>query len=394
MSSVGALGILLCLAALPLFPPARSAGGLLLFLALLVLHVGASIAFHQYALSNTADASLYYLDSTGLRRADLTLGTIFTIKLVQFLKAAMGGTYLDYFLLFQAFGFWGLLLVHRCIEHSLRTLGDGLTRAPYWILFLPGLHFWTGAVGKDAPLFFAISLAVYATARLSIRVPLFALAVGIMVLFRPHIALLATASLAFAILFGKGAPIWQKAFLGVIAAGAVDVVVGSVEETFSFNVSDPASVGAFLERQQSSAQIFADAADLQNSFFLIRLLSLLFRPLFLDADGIFGLVSSFENLAYIFIIGFMIYAWKDLVLLFRATLVYRFTFFFALVLTALLTLVYYNVGLGLRQRTMIMPALLMLFAAQWIFRRARLRAAMMPPGPNAPQDMPPESPLR
>jgi hypothetical protein len=388
VSAVGLFGILLCLGALPFFPPARSVGGVLLFLALLLLHVAGSIAFYQYALTNSADASLYYMDATGLRRAGFTLGTIFTIKLVQFSKSAVGGTFLDYFLLFQAFGFWGLLLLHRCIEYALSKLGDGITRAPYWVLFLPGLHFWTGSIGKDAPLFFAVSLAVYATVRLSTRAPLFALAIGIMVLFRPHIALLATAAFAFSSLFGHKTPTWQKAILLIIAAGAVSVVLGTVERSFGFEVSNPASVGAYLEKQQNAAQRFADAADLQDSSFFIRLFSLLFRPLFLDAGGLFAIVSSFENLAYIFIIGFMIRAWGEGVVLFRTELLYRFSLFFTLALTALLTLMYYNVGLGLRQRTMMMPALLTLFAGQWILRRARLRAGSMPPRPDVPAGVP------
>ena len=209
VSSVGLIGILLCLAALPIFRP-RSSADVLLFFVLLALHVAASVAFHQYALTTPADAALYYLDTTGLRRADFTLGTVFTIKLVQFLKASMGGTYLDYFLLFQAVGFWGILLLQRCIEHAERAFGNGPIRAPYWVLFLPGLHFWTGAIGKDAPLVFAISLAIYATVRLSTRALWFGTALFIMVLFRPHIALLAAAALACASFFGSETRPLQK----------------------------------------------------------------------------------------------------------------------------------------------------------------------------------------
>jgi hypothetical protein len=151
MSIIGILSLLLCLAALPFFPPARTPRGLLLFFGLLALHAGASIAFYQYALSNSADAALYYFDTTGLRRSEMQLGTIFTIKTVQTIKSAVGGTYLDYFLLFQVLGFWGLLFLQRGLDFTHRSFGDVLTRVPNWLLFLPGLHFWTSAIGKDAP---------------------------------------------------------------------------------------------------------------------------------------------------------------------------------------------------------------------------------------------------
>jgi hypothetical protein len=372
VSAVGLIGIILCLAALPFYPPARTQRGLLLFACLLVLHIAASVAFYEYALTSSADASLYYFDATGLRRSEMGFGTIFTIKLVQAVKAVIGGTYLDFFLIFQTFGFWGLLFFQRCIEHAQRHFGDAITPPPYWLLFLPGLHFWTGAIGKDAPLFLCVGLATWASIRLSSRAIWFAVAVAIMLFFRPHIALLAAGAHAGAALFGSKSSLIVKAFLVAVCIGALAIVAGTVEKSLIVDLSDPASVGAFLEQQQQRAGWIPGATNLQNSFFLVRLFSLLFRPLFIDAGGIFGLVSSFENLAYIVVIGFMTWNWREGVQLFRAALEYRFAFFFALTLTVLLALTYYNVGLGLRQKTMMMPALLSFFAAQWMLHRARI----------------------
>lgn len=372
MSAVGLIGIVLCLAALPFFPPARTSRGLLLFFGLMMLHVAASVGFYQYALTSSADAALYYFDTTGLRRSEFQAGTIFTIKFVQDAKAVVGGTYLDYFLIFQSFGFWGLLLLQRCIEHARRHYGDAITPAPYWLLFLPGLHFWTGAIGKDAPLFLSIALATWSCIRITTRAPWFAAAVFVMILFRPHIALLATASVAVGILFGSRSGPVVKILLVVIALGALSLVIGTVQQSLAVNLSDPSSVGAFLEAQQQRAEWIPGATNLQNSFFLVRLLSLLFRPLFIDAGGAFGLISSVENLAYLAVIGFMVWNWREGVQIFRAGLEFRFAIIFAVTLTILLTLTYYNVGLGLRQKTMIMPALLAFFSAQWMLHRARL----------------------
>jgi hypothetical protein len=338
---------------------------------LLALHLAASVAFYEYALTSSADAALYYYDTTGLRRSEMELGTIFTIKLVQSIKGAVGGTYLDHFLLFQALGFWGILLLQRCIDHARQTFGDALTIAPYWVLFLPGLHFWTGAIGKDSPLFLGVSLALWATIRLSTRAMWFALAVFIMLLFRPHIALLATAALAAGAFFGSRSGALAKISLVVVALVAVSIIAGTVERTLTVNLSDPSSVGAFLEKQQQRAQWIPGATNLQDAFVLVRLFSLLFRPLFVDASGAFGLVSSAENLVYLFIFAFMTWAWREGIIAFRSALIVRFAFFFAAGVTILLTLTYYNVGLGLRQKTMFMPAVLTCFAAQWMLRRAR-----------------------
>jgi hypothetical protein len=387
MSAVGIFAIVLCLIALPFFPPARSARGLLLFFGILALHVTASVAFYEYALRSSADAALYYYDTTGLRRSDMELGTIFTIKFVQFIKAAVGGTYLDHFLIFQTLGFWGLLFLQRCLEYAHQAFGDALTRVPNWLLFLPGLHFWTSAVGKDAPLFFAICLALWASIRLSTRAVWFGAAVFVMLLFRPHIALLATAALAGGAFFGSRSGALVKITLIVVALAALSVVASTVERSLVVDLTDPSSVGSFLERQQQRAEWIEGATNLQSAAFPIRLLSLLFRPFFIDAGGAFGLVSSVENLILLFVIGFMVWNWRDGLSAFRFSLPFRFGFFFSVVLIVLLTLTYYNVGLGLRQKTMMMPGLLSLFAAQWMLQRARTHYRMYGmPGPSEPTD--------
>ena len=65
----------------------------------------------------------------------------------------------------------------------------------------------------------------------------------------------------------------------------------------------------------------------------------------------------------------------------RAAMFARFALFFFVMLTILLAMVNYNVGLGLRQKMMMMPALLVFFAAMMAVRRARKQAVY---GPGRP----------
>jgi len=95
----------------------------------------------------------------------------------------------------------------------------------------------------------------------------------------------------------------------------------------------------------------------------VAMLSLLFRPFFFDAGGFEGLIASFENLVLVGIFGYFIYRFGWLRKLFTGTLVVRYAVFFAFLVTMMLSLTYYNVGLGLRQKMMMMPAILMIFAA-------------------------------
>jgi hypothetical protein len=105
----------------------------------------------------------------------------------------------------------------------------------------------------------------------------------------------------------------------------------------------------------------------------VRVVSLLFRPFFFDAGGIPGLIASFENLVLLFIFGFMAYHFRILRELFRRVMLIRYCVIFSLTVILLLATVYYNVGLGLRQKMMAMPTLLTLLAGIVAVLRLQVR---------------------
>src|SRR5690349_5771636 len=103
MTILGVIGILLSFAGL-FFASVRPSQGRAIFaIFLILLHIGASVAYYSYAQSNPSDAFLYYYDAYGMRNQDFEFGTIFLVKFVNALKIVFGGTFLDYFLLFQVF---------------------------------------------------------------------------------------------------------------------------------------------------------------------------------------------------------------------------------------------------------------------------------------------------
>ena len=68
-----------------------------------------------------------------------------------------------------------------------------------------------------------------------------------------------------------------------------------------------------------------------------------------------GIIASFENVAFIIAVLYIIANWRDAVYLTRRVPFVRFVLIFAFILLFALTLVYYNVGLGLRERVMAYP---------------------------------------
>lgn len=379
MTPVGLVAIVVSLAALAAFSTRPTATRILFFLGLIILHFAACFAAYHYFQSNVSDATGYYYDRLGMVRWKFQPGTVFTVKMVQFLKAIIGGSYLDYFLLFQTFGIWGLAFLMRTFEEIHELAGVPPTTTSYLLLLLPGLHFWTSFIGKDAPLFFAVALSVWAAIRLSRRFVGFALAIGVMLLFRPHIALVAITAVAGAAFLARGTAPLARAILLAIALAAATYIVATVESTLQIRFNNADSISDWFSRQSEASKQFTSGSAVLGASFPFRLFSLLFRPMFLDATSAMALVASVENLVMVFVIGVLLFNWRRVLQISRSAFFVQFTAIFSVILITLLAAVYYNVGLGLRQRTMIMPALLTVFMAYWAVRqRRRLEAQGAP----------------
>lgn len=378
MTPVGLIGLLLSFAAFPIASQRMSANRVLVFFTLLLLHVGAAVVYYLYTQTASADTTLYYYDSVGMVRWPFALGTVFTVRLVQFLKGAIGGSYLDYFLIFQAFGFWGIVLLMRSFEEIHALLGTAQGQLANALLFLPGMHFWSSAVGKDAPLFLAVSLAVWSMLSLRRRWIPMAIALGIMVLFRPHIALVTVMSVALAALLGGRQSILTRVGLLTVALAGAALIATTVESTFQVQVSNPDSVSDFFVRRNAVFSTLEGGTAVRDASYPFKLFSLMFRPFFIDANGVFALIASFENAILLVMIAFMAWNWRESLRLVRSVYFLKFVLVFACLLTALLASVYYNVGLGLRQKIMIMPAFLCFFVAQWAYHQ-RMRTVPLAP---------------
>jgi hypothetical protein len=247
------------------------------------------------------------------------------------------------------------------------------------LLALPSLSFWTSAIGKDAPLFFSTALCLWSMMDLRRRILFFVLSLGVMVLFRPYIALIASASLAVAAILGRGASGGRKIGLLVVAIVGVFLVAGPVRSTFGVDVSSADSITAFFDRQ---SKVVEEWGTLAGASFPERLFSLLFRPFFFDANGALGLVASAENVVFLLGFVYILTRRRDLFQLAKNILFVRFALVFAVALLLSLTLAYYNVGLGLRQRVMAYPMLFSMFVMLWSIPRERFLAAGTAPSPR------------
>lgn len=369
MSFVGAFAIFVCIILAPLAFKRLTIQNLMIILLLLGVHVLISIFYYEYSRQAAADAWGYYYDPQDMWNHQFSVGTIATFQAVHYLKASFGASYIDCFMVFQAVGFGGLVFLSRSFEDIADKLQVPERRAYLSLLFLPSVNFWSAAIGKDAPLFFAISLAVWSILRLRHRFVYFCIALGVMVLFRAHIALLATSGLAAAAFFERSTSVGRKFGLMAVAIAGMAAVLGPAERTINFDQMGTSSIAGYVNQQQTLYASAAGNTGVVHASLPVRIISLLFRPLFFDAHGFLGLIASVENIGVVLAFMYALVHRRDLFRLARRVFFVRFVLIYAAALLFSVSLVYYNVGLGLRERVMAYPMVFCLLVALWGYRR-------------------------
>lgn len=361
MTLVGIAGLLLGLAAVYMVRLAGSKQRIVIFTLLFVMHGLLSVFNYYVSEAVGSDAHLYYYD-TLQRYGSPGLGTNLVINVVQFIKEKFGGTMLDHFMIFQAAGFWGLIFLVKTIDEILDEVEALHSTWVYLPLFLPGVHFWTGAIGKDSLLFLAVSLSVWACLQLTKRLPALAVALAIMLAVRPHIALIALIALALAVLIDSRTKLWVKAGMLAAALAGGAFVVATLDTSYQLNVTSADSVSDFMNSRSGIGEDSGADMTIVQGNMVFKVFSLWLRPMFLDAENMMGYVASLENVALVIMFAMMLLRLGLVRRLFYKVMYIRFSILFFIFLTAMISAVNYNVGLGLRQKMMAMPCLLAILA--------------------------------
>lgn len=375
MSILGLIGVILGFFAIPMAFTRATRIKIVYMTMIYLIHVAASVVYFRRALDNEADSAWYYFDPYQNYQEGFSLGTQGILYVVQYIKEMIGGTYLDFYLLFQAIGFLGIAILLRVFEEIHDELR--LPHAPYFyaLIAIPSLHFWSGALGKDAPFLLATSLALWASMRLPSRAKALIAALLLMLLIRPHIAVVAGAALALAVIVGRGISVPVRLALFVVAVAGTALAVSMLQSIYSVDITSAESIGQQFERVEVLLSSDYAGTTAVSGNFAVRLLSLLFRPLFFDAKELFALIASLESVLMILVVLLLVIRVRDLFQLFRSVFFARYAVIYGLGMTVFLTLGYWNVGLGLRQKwTMMVPMYLVLLVAVIAVRGARMRS--------------------
>lgn len=384
MTPLGVVGIVIAFSAIRVALVRRSEWSLLFFVLAFMLHIAAAAAFYRVALTSAADSRLYYYDPYQMFHLGFGFNTQFIIWLVQSMKQALGGSFLDYFLLFQAIGFYGIALLMRIIEE----IHDELQITPplwtYGLLLLPSLQYWSSSLGKDAPFLFGGTLAIWGAMRIKRRFVAFGIGALIILLIRPHLAVLALASLALTVILDRKAGFMAKTTLGAMAVAGVAYAISATLQSLSIDLTSADVISDRMAAREQLLTTDAAGASMVSGTFPFRLFSLLARPFFFDAADPLALIASIENAGILLMLALLLWHLRTTISLFRQVAFFRYALTNFVALTILLAFEYYNIGLGLRQKwTMMMPNLLVVFVALTAVLHANARKRRTSgPGPG------------
>jgi hypothetical protein len=284
-------------------------------------------------------------------------GTFFVISLTKIFSDSLGLSIYETLLIYNFIGVIGLLLLGHVLLDSW-PYKDALRRyIPYLILLLPGMSFWTSVIGKDSIAFFAVCLALYASINLKKRHHLFLIASIVMYVIRPHIATIMLISMALSFTFEKNISLLYK-----LASISIISILSTLLIPFALNYSGLGETTSlsdttdYIESRQKYNQKGGGGINISSLSLLEQFFAYLFRPLFFDAPGVLGIAVSFENLFILTL--FILYFVKGLRQSFinrPAGAIYNLIFLF--IGLSILATTTANLGISIRQKTMLLPSL-------------------------------------
>jgi hypothetical protein len=329
-----------------------------------IIHTGFALLYWYFSLSvMPADASNYYQNT--FRSPEpwlfhLKLGTSFIYFLLYPLIHYFGLSYLSCFLIFNTFGIIGISIIFVTTRSYLTT--PRVKRIYAMTLFLPGMSYWTSAIGKDSLILLGIGLTFYALPLLKSRWPALLAGFFISLYTRPHIcAILFLAFIGFILLKRHRTlnTLLLKAILFSICLGIAISSYGMILKYIKLpsDISLPVVqdyVDTRLSYNQGGSYI-----ELQNSSAPAKMFAYLFRPLFFDAKNALMVIGSIENVALLTAFGLLLWKPKRLTKVWTIPHpYYRMHVLYAVMGLLIFAIMTANLGIAMRQKYMLLPSML------------------------------------
>ncbi len=329
---------------------------------LFVVHAILCTVYTLYAAATASDSVQYYVVSSTTKDWFSLWGTSTTF--IYFLAwpftYLFNLGYLSAMIIFSYFGYLGILLFYFAAKENVKlpAVWGKLTLVEI-VFLLPNLHFWSSSLGKGSVILFGLSLFALGLSRFNRRYITLLLGGFLTFMVRPHILFTAILSIMLVLLItSSGIKNYLRWLIFIVAAVVFFYIsddVAEFTEIESFNVLN----SDVLQHRASELGKSTSGVNLQDYSLPMKMFTFWFRPLFIDGQGIMGILVSFENLAYIFMFAIVIkrafVAWGDWNGYYRICLVF---FLFGSLALAQVT---GNLGIAIRQKAQLMPFFFILF---------------------------------
>jgi hypothetical protein len=243
----------------------------------------------------------YYFESAFDSNVPFAFSTGGIIYAASICVQTLGMSFLATNLLFSISGALGMLyfyaaMVETPLARSLRVKAQALL-----LLFLPSTSFWSACLGKDGLAFLSVGLFSWSLGAIDTRKFPLAIAVGIMVFVRPHIAFMMLLGAALLVLMtaSKRPVVAFSLSIGVVVSAVfLAPIVLNLLGVESLSISD---LGGRIEKQQGTDMGGGTAMALTDMSLPALMASYLFRPLPNEITSSFQILIALENLVHIFL---------------------------------------------------------------------------------------------
>lgn len=328
------------------------------FIILFGWHTAFCAVYYAFYAFGEAD-SFYYFSVSQFGDTSIGVGTVFILWLTEILIQNLHFNYIDTFIIFNFIGFIGILLLDKIVKDLTKKSGSE-EKIFSLIPFLPGLSFWTAALGKDGIAVTASIFAIFASLEIENRKRFLVIGIFLMFLVRPHIALIMTIAAGIGLFFGGKLSFQMRIILAAIGAIFLASTIGFVLSYGGLeNIESLADIGSAVEKRQGYNLEGGGGVDIANMSVPEQLFTYFFRPLFFDAPGAAGFAASLED---VILLIFVLQSIRKLFVELkrnRSFFVMYNTIYFLLggLLLAVTTA---NLGIATRQKWMLLPSLLVL----------------------------------
>jgi len=224
------------------------------------------------------------------------------------------------------------------------------------ILFFPNMHFWTASLGKGAPIFLGLMMFAYAIKSPKSRLVTLILGSLLIYYIRPHVFMFVAVGTVLGYMSGKEKiSFGRKLFIYIALIGGLVLVQDTILGVAGLEGSEDLIEGFedFSEDRSASLGTSGSGVSMASYPLPLKFFTFWFRPLFFDAPGILGLITSVENLMYL-LLFFKILKRDFITFIKNSTVVVKMSLVVFFLSSFAMTFVMSNLGIIMRQKSMVM----------------------------------------